>query len=436
MSGKIQNINSRRIWDSRGHPTVEVDIVTSEGVIGRGRAPAGTSRGTREAIEMRDGGKPLKGKDVSQAIRIIQTKIKPRLIGKWLDATEAIDHFLVKEDGTSQKVNFGGNTLVAVSLALHDAKAKTDGIPLWELFAGITNSTPIIPLPEIQIFGGGAHASNRVDIQDFMVMVPKATSFSEALEVTSEIYHSAGSILKQRGILTGVADEGGWWPCFSTNEEALETLVKAIELTGEKPGDRVVISLDIAASEFYQNNQYSLDLEDKKYDTEQWIEILKRWLTDYPIVSIEDPLAENDPEGMIAFTKRYGDHYQIVGDDYLVSSKELVKKSYREGACNSLLLKVNQIGTVTEALASFEVARSYGWGTIVSARSGETEDTAIAHLAIGLGCGQLKVGSFSRSERMAKWNECLRIEEVFGENNFAGSEPLRKTWWFNQYVGN
>ena len=432
MSSTINKVSARRIWDSRGFPTVEVEILSSDGFKGRGLAPAGASKGTREAIELRDGGQSLRGKDVSRSIQIIKTQIGPSLIGKHLEETAAIDRFLVNEDGTNQKSKFGGNTLVAISLALYDTWAKTEGIPLWELFSRVTNSTPIVPLPEIQIFGGGAHAANRVDIQDFMVMVPKAASFSEALEVTSEIYHSAGSILKQMGKLAGVADEGGWWPDFSSNEEALEILVRAIEQTGEKPGERVVLSLDIASSEFYRNCRYCLGLEGKKYDTEQWIEILSGWLDDYPIASIEDPLAENDPEGMIEFTRRFGPEYQIVGDDYLVTSEQLIKKSHKEGACNALLLKVNQIGTVTEALEAFEIAREIGWGTIVSARSGETEDVTISHLATGLGCGQLKVGSFSRSERMAKWNECLRLEEVLGESSFAGSHPLRNTWWVNE----
>lgn len=428
MTTKIQKVGARRIWDSRGFPTIEVEVLTSDGYLGRGRAPAGASKGKREAIELRDGGQPLLGKGVSKSIQVVETQIGPRLHGKYLAETEAIDRFLIEEDGTTQKLNLGGNTLVAISLALHDAWAQSEGVPLWELFARITNSTPLVPLPEIQIFGGGAHASNRVDIQDFMVMIPKATSFSEALEVTAEIYHSAGAILKQKGILAGVADEGGWWPGFNSNEEALEILVRAIEQVGEKPGDRVVISLDIASSEFYRDNRYWLGLESKDYDTEQWIEILGRWMSDFPIVSIEDPLAENDAEGMIEFTRRFGSRYQIIGDDYLVTSEKLVKKSHEEGACNALLLKVNQVGSVTEALEAFKIARAFGWGTIVSARSGETEDVTISHLATGLGCGQLKVGSFSRSERMAKWNECLRIEEVLGKASFAGSLALQDTW--------
>jgi len=429
LTAKIQNIRARRIWDSRGFPTVEVELESSNGLLGRGLAPAGASKGKREAIELRDGGQSLQGKDVNRSLQVIASEISPRLIGRNLDEAADIDRFLIAEDGTRQKSNYGGNTLVAISLALYNAWASSEGIPLWKLFSRITDATPLVPLPEIQIFGGGAHASNRVDIQDFMIMVPKASSFAEALEVTSEIYHSAGSLLKQKGKLAGVADEGGWWPDFDSNEEALEMLVKAMEEVGEKPGDRVVISLDIASSEFYRDNKYRLGLEGKEYTAEQWIEILGGWLTAYPIVSIEDPMAENDPEGMIEFTRRFGKKYQIVGDDYLVTSEQLVRKSHEEAACNSLLLKVNQVGTVTEAIEAYKVAESFGWSTIVSARSGETEDVTISHLATGLGCGQLKVGSFSRSERMAKWNECLRIEEVLGTGSYAGSLPLLNTWW-------
>ncbi|MCY4186580.1 MAG: phosphopyruvate hydratase [Rhodobacteraceae bacterium] len=429
MTAKIQNIRARRIWDSRGFPTVEAEVETSNGLLGRGLAPAGASKGKREAIELRDGGQSFRGKDIKRSLQVISNEIGPKLIGKYIHEAADIDRFLISEDGTRQKSNYGGNTLVAISLALYKTWARSEGIPLWKLFSRITDATPLVPLPEIQIFGGGAHASNRVDIQDFMIMVSKASSFAEALEVTSEIYHSAGLLLKQKGKLAGVADEGGWWPDFDSNEEALEMLVRAMEEAGEKPGDRVVISLDVASSEFYWDNMYRLGLEGKDYTAEQWIEILGGWLSAYPIVSIEDPMAENDPEGMIEFTRIFGTEYQIVGDDYLVTSEQLVRKSHEQGACNSLLLKVNQVGTVTEAIEAFKVADSLGWKTIVSARSGETEDATISHLATGLGCGQLKVGSFSRSERMAKWNECLRIEEVLGAGSFAGSLSLLNTWW-------
>jgi enolase len=306
---------------------------------------------------------------------------------------------------------------------------------LWQHVADISGQTPSLPLPEVQIFGGGAHAGRRVDVQDFMVMVPGASSFDEVMEVTSEIYRAAGSIMTAKGHSVGVADEGGWWPVFSNNEEALETLVHAIELAGEKPGDRVVISLDIAASEFGSKGKYRLALEDRELDRDQLIDLLGRWIDTYPIASIEDPLAEDDPEGMIAFTKAYGDRVQIIGDDYLVTNAGLVTAAADTGACNAVLIKVNQAGTVSESIACLAAAKQRGYRGIVSARSGETEDVSISHLAVGLNAGQLKVGSFTRSERMAKWNECLRIGDVLGSAAFVGGAPLTGTWWAQQSKG-
>lgn len=260
-------------------------------------------------------------------------------------------------------------------------------------------------------------------------MVPGADSFEEVLEITSEIYFAAGDIMSQKGRLAGVADEGGWWPAFDNNEEALETLVRAIEKAGEKPGDRVVISLDIAASEFGENGSYRLALDDRELDSAEFIDLLGNWLDAYPIASIEDPLGEDDIEGTIEFTRRFGDRVQIIGDDYLVTNAALVEQSAREGACNAVLIKVNQAGTLTEGIETFQVAEKAGWRSVVSARSGETEDVTISHLATGLGSGQLKVGSFTRSERMAKWNECLRIQDELGADAFVGGAPLAATWW-------
>ena len=277
--------------------------------------------------------------------------------------------------------------------------------------------------------GGGAHANRCLDIQDCMVMIPAAKSYGEVLEITAEIYHAAGALLKKKGRLAGVADEGGWWPDFSSNEEALQLLCEAIEFAGECPGDRVVISLDIAATELYHNGVYELGRDGKVLDSSQFINLLGVWLDNYPIVSIEDPLAESDIEGMIQFTQRFGDRVQIVGDDFLATNAKLVGRAIRQKACNTVLLKPNQAGTVLETIETYKIARKNKWGTIISARSGETEDVTIAHLAVGLGCGQFKVGSFSRSERMAKWNECLRIEEQIGKSNFNASSPLHKTWW-------
>lgn len=425
----ITNVQARRVWDSRGNPTVEVEIATENGALGRAIAPAGASRGTREAIDLRDGGDALGGMDVQRAVANVTQIIAPALKG--IDAADqrAVDKAMLALDPSPLRSELGGNALVATSLAALHVAAVAKQVPLWRHVADISGQTPSLPLPEIQIFGGGAHAGRRVDVQDFMVMVPGASSFDEVMEITAEIYRAAGSLMKQRGRSVGVADEGGWWPVFDHNEEALETLVRAIELAGETPGDRVVISLDIAASEFGEDGRYRLALEDRELGREEMIAMLGRWLDRYPIVSIEDPLAEDDKQGMAAFTAEFGDRVQIIGDDYLVTNAALVEAAAEAGACNAVLIKVNQAGTVTQSLDCLEMARVKGFRGVVSARSGETEDVSISHLSVGLNAGQLKVGSFARSERMAKWNECLRIGEVLGADAFVGGAPLAGTWW-------
>jgi enolase len=391
----IQSLVARRIWDSRGRPTVEAEITLSDGAVGRGIAPAGASRGSREAIDKRDGGKRFGGFDVQDALQGIRTEIAPALKG--LDSFDqaSIDAKLVALDGTPNKARLGGNALTAVSLAVLHAAAASHGLPLWRYCLG--DKPAIIPLPEIQIFGGGAHAGRRTDVQDFMVMAPRAKTFVQALEVTAEVYHAAGALMAERGLLQGVADEGGWWPAFSSNEEALETLMRSIERAGFAPGEDVAISLDIAASEFGQSGRYRLGLEQRELDRDALAEMLLGWCDRYPILSIEDPFAEDDGIGFERFTKAVGDRIQV--------------------------------GTVSEAKAALDEGRRSGFGTIVSARSGETEDTSIVHLAIGWRAGQLKVGSFARSERMAKWNEALRIEEALGSKaRFASVDemPMRR----------
>ncbi|WP_299934992.1 phosphopyruvate hydratase [uncultured Pelagimonas sp.] len=425
----IASVKGRRVWDSRGHPTVEVDVTLKNGVLGRAIAPAGASRGTREAIDLRDGGKALRGKGVTQALDSVNGPIAAGLIGRDASDQRAADNVMLTLDQSPLKETLGGNATVATSLAILHAAAADAGLPLWQYVATHYGCTPSLPLPEIQIFGGGAHAGRRVDIQDFMIMVPGARDFEEVMEITNEVYFAAGDIMASRGKLAGVADEGGWWPVFDSNEEALETLVAAIEKAGEKPGENVVISLDIAASEFGKNGQYRLALEDRAMDSGQLIDMLGGWMDSYPIASIEDPVGEDDPDGMIEFTQRFGDKVQIIGDDYLVTNAKLVEDAAGAGACNAVLVKVNQAGTVSESVDTFRAAKAHGWGAIVSARSGETEDVSISHLATGLGGGQLKVGSFTRSERMVKWNECLRIQDVLGRDAFVGGAPMMNTWW-------
>jgi enolase len=425
----ITSVKGRRVWDSRGNPTVEVDVVLENGALGRSIAPAGASRGTREAIDLRDGGDALRGKNVTKALTGVNGPIAEALTGMDVTDQAAVDQAILALDPSPLKDSLGGNATVATSLAVLHAAAAAARKPLWRHVADHYGCTPTLPLPEIQIFGGGAHAGRRVDIQDFMIMVPGATSFDEVMEITSEVYFAAGDIMESRGKLAGVADEGGWWPMFDSNEEALETLVAAIEKAGEKPGDRVVISLDIAASEFGQNGKYRLALEDREMDSSALIDMLGGWLDAYPIASIEDPLGEDDKLGTIEFTRRFGDRVQIIGDDYLVTNASLVEEAVADQACNAVLIKVNQAGTVTESVDTFLAARKAGWGAIVSARSGETEDVSISHLSTGLGGGQLKVGSFQRSERMVKWNECLRIQDDLGAGTFVAGAPIDGTWW-------
>ncbi|WP_300514960.1 phosphopyruvate hydratase [Aliiroseovarius sp.] len=425
----IKTIKGRRVWDSRGNPTVEVDVVLENGVLGRAIAPAGASRGTREAIDLRDGGNALRGKGVGKALASVNGPIAEALAEREVSDQAGADQAMLALDSTPFKEVLGGNATVATSLALLHAAAADAGKPLWRHVADHYGCTPSVPLPEIQIFGGGAHAGRRVDIQDFMIMVPGASSFDEVMEVTNEVYFAAGDIMAERGKLAGIADEGGWWPMFDSNEEALETLVAAIEKAGEKPGERVVISLDVAASEFGKDGKYRLALEDRELDSGALIDMLGGWLDAYPIASIEDPVGEDDKAGMIEFTRRFGDRVQIIGDDYLVTNADLVREGATDGACNAVLVKVNQAGTVTESIDTFFAAQKAGWGAVVSARSGETEDASISHLSTGLGGGQLKVGSFQRSERMVKWNECLRIQDELGAGKFVGGKPMASTWW-------
>ena len=419
----IERVTARRVWDSRGRPTIEAEVHLPNGIVGRAMAPAGASTGSGEAVDLRDAGRSQGGQDVTQAIGGVEREISPALGGLAVTDQARLDQVLIDLDGTANKSRLGGNALIAVSTAALHAAASLAGTPLWRHVLGA--APPIVPLPEIQIFGGGAHAGRRVDVQDFMVMAIGASSFGQALDWTADVYRAAGVRLANRGRLQGVADEGGYWPVFDTNEEALECLLYAIEDAGRTPGDDVAISLDIAASEFHVSGRYCLGLEDRELDSDELCELLCGWIGRFPIVSIEDPVSEDDTAGMQKFTAAVGHRVQVVGDDYLVTDATRVERAAREQACNALLVKPNQAGTITETRAAFDAARRAGFGTIVSARSGDTEDVTIAHLAIGWGAGQLKVGSFSRSERMAKWNEVLRIEEALGDAAvFAGRDVL------------
>ncbi|MBV9248739.1 MAG: phosphopyruvate hydratase, partial [Acetobacteraceae bacterium] len=389
-------------------------------------APAGASTGTGEALDLRDGGDAFGGYDVTRAVAHVNTEIARAVIGMDVADQAALDGKLIALDGTPSKSRLGANAVLSVSMAAAHAAAAAAGEPLYRHLGG--SDASLMPLPQIQIFGGGAHAGRRVDIQDFMVMCRAAESFAEALDWTAEVYRHAGLLMQETGTLAGVADEGGWWPNFATNEQALETLVRAIERAGLQPGTQVGIALDIAASEFGRGGKYKFALDDKEIDSEGMVKLLTGWTRRYPILSIEDPLAEDDDVGFAAFTSAVGKNVQVVGDDFLVSQASRVKEAAVRGAANAVLLKPNQRGTLTETLNAWNAAKESGFAGIISARSGETEDTTIVHLAVGWGVGQLKVGSFARSERMAKWNEALRIEEALGVRaSYAGGGVLGRS---------
>jgi len=394
--------------------------------VGRAIAPAGASTGSGEAVDLRDGGEAFGGFGVQRALANVNGEIAHAVTGMDAINQAALDARLIALDGTADKSRLGANAVLSVSMAAAHAAAHAEGLPLFRYLAD--TDVTLIPLPQVQIFGGGAHAGRRVDIQDFMIMCPGAESFTQAMEWTAEVYRAAGNLMAEAGSLAGVADEGGWWPVFSTNEQALDTLVRAIERAGFRPGEQVGIALDIAASEFGRGGRYKLALEDRELDSAGMIALLTGWIARYPILSIEDPLAEDDPDGFAEFTRLHGKSLQIVGDDFLVSDAARVRDAAATGAANTVLLKPNQRGTLTETHDAWSAARETGFSAIVSARSGETEDTTIVHLAVGWGVGQLKVGSFARSERMAKWNEMLRVEEVLGSRaTFAGGTVLGRS---------
>jgi len=397
---RIVEVRGRRVWDSRGRPTVEAEVTLKNGKQGRAIAPAGASTGSAEAKRV----------EARLAVSAVNGEIRKALLGADPRQQAMLDERLVALDGTPDRRRLGANALVAVSLACAHAAAAAARRPLWRHLAG--ERKVALPVPQIQIFGGGAHARGRVDVQDYMLVCIGAGSFAESLEWAAEVYAAAGARLAKRGALQGVADEGGYWPAFKANEEGLAELLGAISDAGLRPGVDAAIALDAAASQLHRAGRYHLALENRSLTAEQLHAMWLRWIERYPVVSIEDPFAEHDAEAMAAFTRTAGDRVQIVGDDFFVTRAARVREA--AGACNAVLLKPDQVGTLSETLACLQAAREAGYRAIVSARSGESEDVSIVHLAVGWGVPQLKVGSFARSERMAKWNEGLRIEEALG----------------------
>lgn len=416
---RIVSVLGRSVWDSRGRPTVEVEMTLSGGAKGRAIAPAGASTGSGEALDLRDGGTRFGGYGVSRAVAAVNEIIAPALVGQALTEQADLDARLVSLDPSEGFTRIGGNAAIATSMAGAHAAAAAAGLPLW---AHLADGQPTsLPVPEIQIFGGGAHAGGQMDLQDFMVVPYGASSFREALDWVAEIYRAAGALVSHSGSQLGVADEGGYWPAFDSNEAAIEATIHAIEAAGLNPETDVAVSLDIAATQFFEDGAYRLKREDRALTPDEWLSELSRWMKSYPILMIEDPFTEDDFDSHARFAWEFGAATQIIGDDLLVTDSRRVEHAASVGACNALLCKPNQAGTLSAARQAFDAARQQGWGTIVSARSGETEDVTIAHLAVGWDAKQLKVGSFARSERMAKWNEVLRIEEALGaEANYAG----------------
>jgi len=430
---KIANVHGREILGSRGNPTVEVDVTLDGGARGRAMVPSGASTGEREALELRDGDKArYLGKGVLKAVSHVNGEIASAITGKTLDQ-RSLDRALIELDGTPTKSRLGANALLGVSMAFARAAAEAEGQPLYEYFAGLHPSWAgasrrLLPVPMMNILNGGAHADSNVDIQEFMVMPVGAPTFAEALRAGAEIFHALRSLLKGRGLSTGVGDEGGFAPSLRANHEALDVVVEAIGKAGYKAGSDVFIALDVASSELWSDGKYVFRKSGEPTRTSaEMVELYRDWIAKYPIVSIEDGTAENDWDGWKALTDAIGDRVQLVGDDLFVTNPAILKKGIEQGVGNALLVKLNQIGTVTETIDAIAMAQEAGYGTIISHRSGETEDTTIADLAVGTNAGQIKTGSASRTDRVAKYNQLLRIEEALGGRaKYAGREALRQ----------
>jgi enolase len=422
----IKQIKAREVLDSRGNPTVEADVILSNGTLGRSIVPSGASTGQREALELRDGDKNrYLGKGVINAVNIVNNEINDALVGMSISNQQAIDQKMIDLDGTETKSRLGANSILAVSLACAHANANNNKQSLFRSFD--FSKTYQLPVPMMNIINGGEHANNSVDIQEFMIIPAGAPSFKEALRYGTEVFHHLKAVLNLRGLNTAVGDEGGFAPDLSSNEEALKVIVEAIENAGYIAGKDIFIGIDAASSEFYKDGTYNLSSENLKLSNAEFTEYLATWVENYPIISIEDGMDENDWEGWEMLTKKLSHKVQLVGDDLFVTNSKILKKGIKNNIANSILIKVNQIGTLTETFSAMKMALDAGYTCVMSHRSGETEDTTIADLAVATSCGQIKTGSLSRSDRLAKYNRLLRIEEELGNDaRYPGLEPFQK----------
>ncbi len=421
---EIVDVRAREVLDSRGNPTVEADVITSDGAIGRAIVPSGASTGSREALELRDRDQPrYGGKGVLAAIANIQSEIRDAVMGMEVSDQRALDRCMIELDGTDNKSRLGANALLGVSLAAAHASAQEKALPL---FLSLSNGPHRLPVPMMNIINGGEHADNSVDFQEFMILPVGASSLREAVRYGAEIFHALKGVLHARGLATAVGDEGGFAPDLPSNEAAIEVILQAIDKAGFKVGSDIYLGLDVAASEFYQGGRYHLKGEGRSLDSDGMIDLLGDWVGRYPILSIEDGLAEDDWDGWKRLTERLGDKVQIVGDDLFVTNTRILQEGIDKGIANSILIKVNQIGTLTETLEAIAMAQGAGYTAVVSHRSGETEDTTIADLVVGAGTGQIKTGSLSRSDRVAKYNQLMRIEDQLAEEAvYAGRAAFR-----------
>ncbi len=423
---KIADIKAREILDSRGNPTVEVDVILESGKVGSAMVPSGASTGEREAIELRDGDKSrYLGKGVLQAVGFVNTEIRAAVIGMDAADQKAIDQAMMDLDGTANKGRLGANAILGVSLAAAHASAAEAGVPLYRYLN--TSGKFVMPVPMMNIINGGSHADNSVDLQEFMILPVGAPTFREAIRYGAEVFHNLAKVLKAKGLATTVGDEGGFAPNLSSNEEAIEVILEAIVNAGYKPGVDIFLGMDAAASEFYKDGNYELTSEGKTLSATEMTDLFADWVSKYPIISIEDGLYENDWTGWKEQTDRLGDKIQLVGDDLFVTDPATLKDGIEKGVANSILIKVNQIGTLTETLEAINTAHAAGYTAVVSHRSGETEDTTIADLCVATGTGQIKTGSLSRSDRVAKYNRLMKIEEELGElASYAGRSAFKK----------